>query len=275
MDTYEKRPTLRLQKEHDQELAENLRKIDKKDWWIWANSIFVMLLLTGALISFALPSLRQGATAVFHIKFSEAIIGLVCFVVLFNVYALHQQVLIKRLRRELAEKQAHAMVLRELAMIDALTGLYNRRFAEQRLASEVARSARKGYPFSVVLLDLDEFKYINDTFGHSAGDLALRQFAAALTHAIREGDLAVRLGGDEFLLILPECGSAQLQLVVDRIGAIEMSWRDRKIPVRYSTGFKEYVPGDNPESMLAGADAALYNNKRAAKTAPSASAVLA
>ena len=265
MDTHENRPALHLQKEHDQELADNLRKIDKKDWWIWANSIFIMLLLTGALISFALPSLRQGATAVFHIKFSEAILGLVGFVILFNVYTIHQQVLIKRLRRQLAEKQAHALVLRELAMIDALTGLYNRRFGEQRLASEVARSARKGHPLSIVLLDLDEFKYINDTYGHSAGDLALQAFAAALTRAIREGDLAVRLGGDEFLLILPECSNAQLQRVVDRIGSVAMSWRDREIPVRYSTGAKEYVPGDAPESMLASADEALYNNKRAAK----------
>jgi len=265
MDAPEKRPALRLQEMHAEELAENLRKIDKKDWWIWANSIFIMLLLTGALITFALPSLRQGATTLFHIKFSDAIVGLVGFVLLFNVYTIYQQVLIKRLRRELAEKQAHALVLRELAMIDSLTGLYNRRFAEQRLSSEVARSTRKGHPLSVVLLDLDEFKYINDTYGHSAGDLALQEFAAALTHAIREGDLAVRMGGDEFLLILPECNRSQLQIVLDRVGAVHMSWQNRKIPVRYSAGWKEYVSGDEPETMLAAADEALYNNKRAAK----------
>ncbi|HJX94130.1 MAG TPA: GGDEF domain-containing protein [Candidatus Acidoferrum sp.] len=249
----------------DHEIAENLRRIEKRDWWIWANSIFVMLLLTGALISFTLPSLSQGATPLFRIKVTEAIFGLVALVVLFNVYTIYQQVLIKRLRRQLAEKQHHSMILRELAMIDALTGLYNRRFAEQRLVAEVARSARKGHPLTVVLLDLDEFKHINDTYGHAAGDLVLQEFAAALNRAVRGGDLAVRWGGDEFLLILPECNHEQLKLVLDRLGPLELAWEGRKFPIKYSAGWKDYASGDQPDSMLAAADQALYANKRAAK----------
>jgi two-component system cell cycle response regulator len=245
-----------------------LRKIEKRDWWVWANSIFVMLLLTGALISFALPSLRQGGTTLFRIKFSEAIFGLVALVLVFIGYTIYQQVLIKRLRRQLAERQHHTLILRELAMIDALTGLYNRRFAKQRLAAEVARSARKGHPLTVLLLDLNEFKHINDTFGHAAGDLVLQEFAAALNRVVRSGDLAVRMGGDEFLLILPECNLAQLQLVLDRIGPVEVNWEGRKFAIKYSVGWKEYGPGDEPESMLAAADQALYANKRTAKQAP-------
>jgi diguanylate cyclase (GGDEF)-like protein len=249
----------------DQEIADNLRKIEKKDWWVWANSIFVILLLTGALISFTLPSLSQGATPLFRIKATEAVFGLVALIVLFNVYTIYQQVLIKRLRRQLAEKQHHSMILRELAMVDALTGLYNRRFAEPRLVAEVARSARKGHPLTVVLLDLDEFKHINDTYGHPAGDLVLQEFAAALNRVVRGGDLAVRMGGDEFLLILPECNHEQLQLVLNRLGPLELAWEGRKFPIRYSVGWKEYAAGDQPEGMLAAADQALYANKRAAK----------
>jgi diguanylate cyclase (GGDEF)-like protein len=262
-----------LENTSDHEIAENLRKIEKRDWWIWANSIFVMLLLTGALISFALPSLTQGTAPLFKIKLAEAIFGLVALVVLFNVYTIYQQVLIKRLRRQLAEKQHHSMILRDLAMIDALTGLYNRRFAEQRLVAEVARSARKGHPLTVVLLDLDEFKHINDTHGHAAGDLVLQEFAAALNRAIRGGDLAVRMGGDEFLLILPECNREQLQLVLDRLGPLELAWEGRKFPIRYSAGWKEYASGDLPETMLAAADEALYANKRATKKLPAPDAV--
>jgi diguanylate cyclase (GGDEF)-like protein len=249
----------------DQEIADNLRKIEKRDWWVWANSIFVILLLTGALISFTLPSLSQGATPLFRIKATEAVFGLVALIVLFNVYTIYQQVLIKRLRRQLAEKQHHSMILRELAMVDALTGLYNRRFAEQRLVAEVARSARKGHPLTVVLLDLDEFKRINDTYGHPAGDLVLQEFAAALNRAVRGGDLAVRMGGDEFLLILPECNHEQLRLVLNRLGPLELAWEGRKFPIKYSVGWKEYASGDQPEGMLAAADQALYANKRAAK----------
>ena len=268
MDLEKNLHALPLETTSDQEIAENLRKIEKKDWWIWANSIFVMLLLTGALISFTLPSLSQGTPPLFRIKATEAIFGLVALVILFNVYTIYQQTLIKRLRRQLAEKQHHSMILRELAMIDALTGLYNRRFAEQRLAAEVARSARKGHPLTIVLLDLDEFKHINDTYGHPAGDLVLQEFAAALHRAVRGGDLAVRMGGDEFLLILPECNHAQLQLVLKRLGPLELTWEGRKFPIKYSAGWKEYKTGDEPETMLAGADQALYANKRAAKKTP-------
>src|SRR4029077_13069203 len=123
----------------------------------------------------------------------EAIFGLVALVIIFNTYTIYQQVLIKRLRRQLAEKHNHSMILRGLAMIDALTGLYNRRFAEQRLAAEVARSARKGHPLTVVLLDLNDFKHINDTYGHPAGDLVLQEFASSLNNAIRGRDFAVRM----------------------------------------------------------------------------------
>jgi diguanylate cyclase (GGDEF)-like protein len=271
---------LRLESTNDREIVENLRKIERRDWWIWANSIFVMLLLTGALLSFALPSFYRGvppmrAVPLFRMKVSEAIFGLVALVFLFNVYTIYQQVLIKRLRRQLAEKQHHSLILRELAMVDALTGLYNRRFAEQRLAAEVARSGRKGHPLTVVLMDLNEFKYINDTYGHPAGDLVLQEFAAALNRAIRGGDLAVRMGGDEFLLILPECNHAQLQLVLNRLGPLEVVWDGRKFPIKYSVGWKEYAAGDQPETMLAAADQALYANKRAAKLAPVPASVLA
>jgi diguanylate cyclase (GGDEF)-like protein len=260
-------PNLTLEAKRDREVADNLRKIEKKDWWIWGNSIFVMLLLMAALVSFVLPTLKQGATTfLLHIKFTDAIAGLVALIILFNAYTIYQQVLIKRLRRQLADKQSHSLILRDLAMIDALTGLYNRRFAEQRLAAEVARSARKGHPLCIVLLDLNDFKFINDTYGHGVGDLVLQEFAASLSRAIRSGDLAVRMGGDEFLLILPECNLSQLRLVFDRLGQLEVSWQDRKIFMKYSAGWKEYTSGDQPEAMLAAADEALYANKRASKT---------
>ena len=273
MDASTNSPRRSSENPSDLEIAENLRKIEKRDWWVWANSIFVMLLLTGAIISLALPSLVQGTTTVLKIKVTEAIFGLVALVIVFNIYTIYQQVLIKRLRRQLAEKQHHSMLLRDLAMIDALTGLYNRRFAEQRLAAEVARSARKGHPLMVVLMDLNDFKRINDTHGHPAGDLVLQEFAAALNRAVRSGDLAVRMGGDEFLLILPECNRAQLQLVLDRIGPLEVDWEGRKFAIKYSAGWKEYATGDLPDTMLAAADQALYANKRATKNKPETTTV--
>ncbi len=150
-------------------------------------------------------------------------------------------------------------------MIDPLTGLYNRRFAEQRLATEVARSERRGHPLTVLTLDLNNFKEINDTYGHPAGDQVLQEFASRLNKVIRGSDLAVRLGGDEFLVVLPECTLEQLKLVLHRLSSFELDWQGRKIPVSFSAGWKDYEMGERPEEMLARADEALYTNKRATK----------
>jgi len=252
----------------DQVLTQELRQIERRDWWAWGSSILVMLLLTFAVISFSLPALHQELKTFFNIKVGDALFGLIVLVVVYNVYTIYQQVLIKRLRRQLAEKQGHSEILRNLAMVDPLTGLYNRRFAEQRLAAEVARSERRGHPLTVLALDLNDFKQINDRHGHPAGDQVLQEFATHLNRVIRGSDLAVRLGGDEFLVLLPECTLEQLHLVLGRLGSLEVDWQGHKIPVTFSAGWKQYQMGDRPEELLAHADKALYSSKRAGKKAP-------
>jgi diguanylate cyclase (GGDEF)-like protein len=249
----------------DQDLAREFQRIEKRDWWIWGYSILVVLLLIFAVVAYGLPSMRRAAQTFLKINMIDVVFGLIALVVLFNVYVISQAILIKRLRRQLAEKQGHSDLLRNLAMVDPLTGLYNRRFAEQRLAAEVARSERKGHPLTVLTLDLNKFKEINDTHGHPAGDLVLQEFAARLNNVIRGGDLAVRLGGDEFLVLLPECTSQQLQLVLGRLGSLEVDWRGQRIPITFSAGWKQYEIGERPEQMLARADELLYTRKRAGK----------
>jgi diguanylate cyclase (GGDEF)-like protein len=247
------------------ELADERRRIDRRDWWVRSYSILVILLLTFAVISLTLPSILSGGETFFNIKLTEAVFGLITLIVLFNIYTIYQEILIKRLRRQLLEKQDHSYILRNLAMIDPLTGLYNRRFAEQRLAAEVARSERRGHPLTVLTLDLNNFKEINDTYGHPAGDQVLQEFASRLNQVIRGSDLAVRLGGDEFLVVLPECTLEQLKLVLERLKAFELDWQGKTIPVTFSAGWKDYEMGERPEEMLARADQALYKSKRASK----------
>jgi diguanylate cyclase (GGDEF)-like protein len=264
-DTAQLRPLPSSAETGVKELAEERRRIDRRDWWVRGYSILVILLLTFAVISLTLPALLTGAETIFKIKLTEAVFGLITLIVLFNIYTIYQEILIKRLRRQILEKQDHSHILRNLAMIDPLTGLYNRRFAEQRLAAEVARSERRGHPLTVLTLDLNNFKEINDTYGHPAGDLVLQEFASRLNKVIRGSDLAVRLGGDEFLVVLPECTLEQLKLVLERLRSFELDWQDQKIPVTFSAGWKDYEMGDRPEEMLARADQALYTNKRASK----------
>jgi diguanylate cyclase (GGDEF)-like protein len=247
----------------ERELTRELRQIDKRDWWVWSYSIFVILLLSFAVVALALPAVRQGTETIFGIKRVEAVLGLIALVLLFDVYVVYQQILIKRLRRQLAEKQDQADQLRSLAMVDSLTGLYNRRFAEQRLAAEVARSEHQGHPLTVLILDLSNFKQINETHGHPAGDQVLKEFATRLNKVIRGSDLAVRLGGDEFLVLLPECTLEQLKLVLGRLGFLEVDWQGQVIPVTFSAGWKQYELGERPEQLLARAVQALDARKRA------------
>ena len=246
----------------DQELAAEQTRLEKRDWWVRGYSILVILLLTFAVVALTLPALLQGQEAFFKIKLTEAVFGLITLIVLFNIYTIYQEVLIKRLQRQLNERHTHSTILRNLAMVDPLTGLYNRRFAEQRLVAEVARSERKGHPLTVLTLDLNKFKPINDTYGHPAGDKVLQEFAGRLTKAIRGSDLAVRLGGDEFLVLLPECTIEQLKLVLKRLNPFEVEWQGQQIPVTFSAGWKQYEKGQRPEELLARADDALYANKR-------------
>lgn len=243
-------------------LIQDYRDIEKRDWWIWGNSILVMLLLTVAVFVLSLPSLTDNSMTFFRISLKDAIVMLVLLVVFFNIYTIHQQILIKRLRRQLMEGQGHSSILRSLAMVDPLTGLYNRRFAEQRLAAEVARSSRHGHPLSVLTLDLNKFKKINDTYGHPAGDLVLQEFGARLSKAVRGSDLVVRMGGDEFLVILPDCHAEEVKHILARMKDIQVNIDGQTVSVSYSVGWREYKYGDKPEDLLAASDEALYANKR-------------
>ena len=248
--------------EPNQRLIETLGKIEKRDWWIWGYTLLVILLLTGAVFSLALPSMLQGANALLQLRLRDAVLGLGCAITLFNAYIVYQQILIKRLRRQVAETFDHSQLLRNLAMIDPLTGLYNRRAGEQRMEAEIARCSRKGDALTVLLLDLDKFKQINDTLGHAAGDLVLKEFGAALQKAIRGSDIAVRTGGDEFLVVLPECRADQAQLVLGRLAGFSVEWEGQRKIVTFSAGWRQCEPGDRPIELLKAADEALYENKR-------------
>jgi|SRR5450432_1387527 diguanylate cyclase (GGDEF)-like protein len=252
----------------EHELAEELSQIQRRDSWVSRYSIFVSLLLVSAIVALAVMGLRQGAETFFKVKLTEAIFGLIALIVLFNIYTIRQEILIKRLRTQLTEKQGQFYNLRNLSMIDALTGLYNRRFAEQRLAAEVARSERMGHPLAMLMLDLKNFKQLNEKSTREAGDLALKAFATKLSRVIRGSDLAVRLDADKFMILLPECASDQLKRILGRIAPFELEWNGEKIEVTFTAAWKQYQHGEQPEQFLARVDEGLSCAKRSGSRAP-------
>ena len=137
------------------------------------------------------------------------------------------------------EQHVLAEAYLKLAMQDPLTGLHNRRYAQDRLVAEIARAQRQKTSLTVLMMDLDDLKLINDRWGHAAGDLALKTFGERLGKAIRGSDLAVRIGGDEFVVLLPECDPQKVQHVLDRLAGLEVQVEAQKISFRFSAGWTD------------------------------------
>lgn len=160
--------------------------------------------------------------------------------------------------------QVQELMLRldHAARTDFLTRLANRREFNERLVAEIARTDRTGRPLSVLVLDLDSFKLINDRYGHDAGDEVLETFASLVSSAIRKVDLAARIGGEEFGVLAPETTGEEGAALGERLRRIvEEAFQDR-YSVTTSCGVAEYRgTGTDPEQLLRDADRALYAAK--------------
>jgi diguanylate cyclase (GGDEF)-like protein len=155
----------------------------------------------------------------------------------------------------LTEVQARlALHLRTAAGTDPLTGVANRRAWEAEATRSLAHAARTGEPLTLAILDLDDFKEVNDRLGHGAGDDLLRDLTTGWTHRLRSADLLGRYGGDEFVLCLPATDRSGAEEILERLAAShEFAW---------SGGVATAVDGDTLPTLLARADADLYRQKR-------------
>jgi two-component system cell cycle response regulator len=194
--------------------------------------------------------------------------GLLVLMAVVSVHTLRHQRRLKVLRNRLVEQmdaatkhRARAERFYEMSILDPLTGLYNRRFGETRLREEIARAEKSGDPLQVLALDFDRFKEINDQYGHAGGDLALKAFARRLQRAIRACDVPIRVGGDEFLVILPECPPDKVQTILSRLNSIEVNLDGQKVRVSFSRGVAQYQINDTPETIIKRADERLYAEK--------------
>ncbi len=184
-----------------------------------------------------------------------------------DAYSPKQAKLLEQLASQIAMPIENALLYartERLARIDSLTGLLNRRSLDETLPSEIGRHSRYGGIFSLIILDIDSLKTVNDSYGHLAGDELLRQVGTIIKNTIRESDSAFRYGGDEFAILLPQTGVEAALKVAERIrqqayARIEIG----STPVSTSLGISSWpADGINQNALIAAADAALYQAKR-------------
>jgi diguanylate cyclase (GGDEF)-like protein len=161
--------------------------------------------------------------------------------------------------------------LRNQAIRDPLTGLFNRRFLEETLERELKRAERTGRPVGLLMLDIDHFKRLNDTFGHDAGDYALRELAHHLEASFRAGDVICRYGGEEFTVLLPEASPEhtrqRAEILCAHIRNLALEYRGQPLgSLTVSIGLAAFpIHGESGPSLIQKADAALYQAKRAGR----------
>ncbi len=160
--------------------------------------------------------------------------------------------------------------LQTLATRDPLTGLHNRRYLDARISEEFERAKRYRHPLAVVMLDIDHFKSVNDTYGHGIGDDVLTKISAYLKGVIRDSDILARVGGEEFCLVLPECSANASMALLERvrvdIAGIEFSSEDTVFHVTCSFGVAYLESStEGPGVLMGHADAALYQAKRSGR----------
>ena len=171
---------------------------------------------------------------------------------------------VEQLRAQISGYEVRMQEAERLASVDPLTGVSNRRILERRVERRVAEAS----PFFVMYLDLNQFKQINDTLGHPAGDDLLKQFAGELRHSLRPTDLVSRLGGDEFAVVVDGAAGDVKQRVADVKKHVNGDYSlatgkgKRKIPITAAIGLSVWKPGITAQQLLSSADQAMYEDKK-------------
>jgi diguanylate cyclase (GGDEF)-like protein len=177
-----------------------------------------------------------------------------------------------RERKEIEKKLRESeQKFRELSIKDGLTGLYNARYFFGQIESELERCSRYGHTLSLILMDIDDFKLYNDTYGHLMGDRVLECLARVILKMIRKNDIAFRYGGEEFVILLPETEAPEAVNVAERIresfAQTNQGLRDPSIRVykTISVGVTQYRPGESSSQLIERADAFMYAAKSSGK----------
>ena len=250
-----------------------LLKLESQKREFWILVVFAGLVLLLGILSFFFPSAFWRSNSL-HISLSPQILFvLMVTAVLIALFYVRRDLEIKGLRLSNLQRLLSSQQEQAASMIDAVTNVFTRGFLHDLLQGEISRAERTNRPLALLMCDLDDFKQVNDRYGHLMGDYVLSQVAAILKAAVRGSDYVVRYGGDEFLVVLPETdeqgGETVRQRIRRRVGEWDQNNRVGDLPLTVSLGLHLHLTGQTAEKDVAEADARMYAEKQASKHTPS------
>jgi len=254
-----------------EDLQRELESLSTRDWQLWSICALVILVIAAGLAAFVLPSVVWAGLAIHadHRYLPQLFFGMIALIVLFNVYILDQKRTIDRTRARLLRELVESAKAKEVALVDPLTNVFNRRYLDEVVPHEISRAARAATDLSFLVLDVDGFKDINTRFGHAGGDQYLRDVATLLKKTFRGSDAVLRLGGDEFLVILPETSDRQAKRAAERLQWETRWWNQAghtKYQLSFSCGVATYREGMDAKELLDLADKDMYRTKTERQT---------
>ncbi len=180
--------------------------------------------------------------------------GLIAAIVLADLYLAQKEAVIQGLEQEAVKQKIEAELNRELALLDPVTEVYNRRYLRVLLKKELSRVQRYQTALSMMMVDITGFRRVNESLGHTGGDVVLRQIAYILRNQTRNSDIIVRFGGDEFLVVLPDTEDEGAYILVDRLKQGLADWSSRsgmtEFELRFAIGVARYAPERRLDEIL-------------------------
>lgn len=249
-------------------LQAELARVESQKRDVWVLVVFAAAVLALGALSLLSPKSFWYENEL-EVKISPQLLFLIMMVaMLVALYILRREAEMRRLRLINLHQTLTAQSEHAAGMIDSLTNVFSRSFLRDLLQGEISRAERNNRPLALLMCDLDNFKLINDRYGHLMGDYVLAQIAGILKSVVRGSDFVVRYGGDEFLVILSETDEPGAEIVRGRIQERVAEWdranRVGDTPVTISMGLHFHVAGHTVEQDVAGADARMYAGKQAA-----------
>jgi diguanylate cyclase (GGDEF)-like protein len=241
----------------------------KREFWILI--VFAAVVLFLGIISFFFPH-QFWEGGVLHVTISPQVLFviMVAVVLTFLVYV-RRDLEVRGLRLANLQQYMSSQEDQAASMIDAVTNVFTRGFLHDLLASEISRAERSNRTLALIMCDLNNFKQVNDRYGHMMGDYVLSQIAVILKSCVRGSDYVVRYGGDEFLVLLPETDEPGAEIVRQRMHRLVSEWdasnRVGDLPISVSLGLYLHANGQTAEKDIAEVDARMYAEKQAAKRA--------